>query len=195
MLSRLSQGRQGAVRAPLARQSTAKRGAKARAVEPSTTALEAAARWTGSDEFTHLEDRVPDPPLALPEISSAKRVVLVRHGQSTWNAEGRIQGSTNFAVLSAKGQAQAETTCEMVRHCLSVFATACQVISEQQGRSQHCLQPLVSESTCPRFPVTIRYHTEHAAHMNSAQPAGRCWNHVLGRCARYRVDAAITALF
>jgi broad specificity phosphatase PhoE len=37
----------------------------------------------------------------------------VRHGQSTWNAEGRIQGSTDFAVLTDKGEAQAETTRQM----------------------------------------------------------------------------------
>ncbi|KAL9247400.1 hypothetical protein vseg_020836 [Gypsophila vaccaria] len=43
-------------------------------------------------------------------IKAAKRVVLVRHGQSTWNAEGRIQGSSNFSVLTPKGEAQAETS-------------------------------------------------------------------------------------
>ena len=71
--------------------------------------------WTGTDDFSHLEDRFDLPPVQLPEITSPRRVVLVRHGQSTWNAEGRIQGSTDFAVLSVKGQAQAHTTCEMVR--------------------------------------------------------------------------------
>jgi hypothetical protein len=70
--------------------------------------------WTGIDEFTHLDDRKAEPPLPLPEIQSPKRIVLVRHGQSTWNAEGRIQGSTDFAVLTKKGQAQAATTYEMV---------------------------------------------------------------------------------
>uniref|UniRef100_A0A803N028 2-carboxy-D-arabinitol-1-phosphatase n=1 Tax=Chenopodium quinoa TaxID=63459 RepID=A0A803N028_CHEQI len=44
----------------------------------------------------------------------AKRVVLVRHGQSTWNAEGRIQGSSNFSVLTTKGEAQAETSRQML---------------------------------------------------------------------------------
>jgi hypothetical protein len=73
--------------------------------------------WTGTDEFTHLDDRKAQPPLPLPEIDSPKRIVLVRHGQSTWNAEGRIQGSTNFAVLTPKGQAQAATTYQMVCLC------------------------------------------------------------------------------
>lgn len=51
---------------------------------------------------------------ALPSIPAAKRVVLVRHGQSTWNAEGRIQGSSDFAILTAKGESQAETSRQML---------------------------------------------------------------------------------
>lgn len=52
-----------------------------------------------------LWDSAPFPP-----IRAAKRVVLVRHGQSTWNEEGRIQGSSDFSVLTAKGESQAETS-------------------------------------------------------------------------------------
>jgi len=70
--------------------------------------------WSGEDEFTHLNDRESGSPLALPAISQSKRVVLVRHGQSTWNAAGRIQGSTNFAVLTDKGVSQAEVTKNML---------------------------------------------------------------------------------
>lgn len=47
-------------------------------------------------------------------IRSPKRVVLVRHGQSTWNHEGRIQGSSNFSVLTKKGEAQADTSRQML---------------------------------------------------------------------------------
>ncbi|QCD88099.1 phosphoglycerate mutase [Vigna unguiculata] len=54
------------------------------------------------------------PSLAFPPIRAAKRVVLVRHGQSTWNAEGRIQGSSNFSVLTKKGESQAETSRQML---------------------------------------------------------------------------------
>lgn len=70
--------------------------------------------WQGQDEFTGLGDRVDKPPLPLPELDAPKRVVLVRHGQSTWNAEGRIQGSSDFSVLTDKGIAQAQTTKQMV---------------------------------------------------------------------------------
>lgn len=50
----------------------------------------------------------------FPLIKAAKRVVLVRHGQSTWNEEGRIQGSSNFSVLTKKGEVQAETSSQML---------------------------------------------------------------------------------
>eukprot|EP00882_Tetradesmus_deserticola_P014306 GHRQ01015211.1.p2 GENE.GHRQ01015211.1~~GHRQ01015211.1.p2 ORF type:complete len:117 (-),score=7.26 GHRQ01015211.1:148-498(-) len=69
--------------------------------------------WKGSDEFSTLDDRKDLPPLPLPPIKTHRRVVLVRHGQSTWNAEGRIQGSSNFSCLTPKGIAQAETTRDM----------------------------------------------------------------------------------
>ncbi|KAG0565020.1 hypothetical protein KC19_8G156800 [Ceratodon purpureus] len=50
----------------------------------------------------------------LPPIKAHKRVVLVRHGESTWNAIGRIQGSSDFAVLTPKGVSQAETSRQML---------------------------------------------------------------------------------
>ncbi|PIN10886.1 Phosphoglycerate mutase [Handroanthus impetiginosus] len=52
--------------------------------------------------------------IGLPPVKAAKRVVLVRHGQSTWNAEGRIQGSSDFSVLTSKGESQAETSRQML---------------------------------------------------------------------------------
>ncbi|GBF99445.1 2-carboxy-D-arabinitol-1-phosphatase-like [Raphidocelis subcapitata] len=86
----------------------------ATAATPAKAAGEAAVGWRGSDAFTPLGDRVDAPPLSLPPITSRRRVVLVRHGQSTWNAEGRIQGSSDFSRLTAKGEAQAETARSML---------------------------------------------------------------------------------
>lgn len=65
----------------------------------------------------------------FPAVKAAKRVVLVRHGQSTWNEEGRIQGSSNFSVLTKKGEAQAETSRLMLvddsfEVCFTRFASA-----------------------------------------------------------------------
>ncbi|QCD76755.1 probable 2-carboxy-D-arabinitol-1-phosphatase [Vigna unguiculata] len=41
-------------------------------------------------------------------ISSPKKVILLRHGLSTWNAESRIQGSSDLSVLTEVGKEQAE---------------------------------------------------------------------------------------
>ena len=46
---------------------------------------------------------------------TAVRFVLVRHGQSTWNAEGRIQGSSDISVLTEKGKRQARDAAELVK--------------------------------------------------------------------------------
>jgi hypothetical protein len=66
--------------------------------------------WTGTDAFSSLADRSSDTPLPLPALTTLTRVVLVRHGQSTWNAAGRIQGSSDLSVLTVKGEAQAQAT-------------------------------------------------------------------------------------
>ncbi|KAL5979545.1 hypothetical protein ACLOJK_019451 [Asimina triloba] len=47
--------------------------------------------------------------VAFPAIAALKMVVLVRHGQSTWNEEGWIQGSSD-----THEEAQAETSCQML---------------------------------------------------------------------------------
>lgn len=41
-------------------------------------------------------------------LSSQKQVTLVRHGLSTWNDEGRVQGSSNLSILTETGIQQAE---------------------------------------------------------------------------------------
>ncbi|KAL1199201.1 putative 2-carboxy-D-arabinitol-1-phosphatase [Cardamine amara subsp. amara] len=50
------------------------------------------------------------------KTTTTKRVVLVRHGQSTWNEEGRIQGSSDFSVLTTKGENQADISRQMLIH-------------------------------------------------------------------------------
>lgn len=45
-------------------------------------------------------------------LASPKKVTLLRHGLSSWNEEGRVQGSSNLSVLSEKGAMQAER-CKM----------------------------------------------------------------------------------
>ncbi|KAL6850165.1 hypothetical protein ACP4OV_020792 [Aristida adscensionis] len=41
-------------------------------------------------------------------LTSSKKITLVRHGLSTWNAESRVQGSSNLSVLTETGVKQAE---------------------------------------------------------------------------------------
>lgn len=59
-----------------------------------------AAPWV--DAFSHLLDRRDALALPLPAISKPMRVVLVRHGESTWNAEGRLQGSSDESSLTER---------------------------------------------------------------------------------------------
>lgn len=63
------------------------------------------ARADWEDDFSSLADREDRPPLQLPVIKKYTRVVLVRHGESTWNAENRLQGSSNESVLTEKARA------------------------------------------------------------------------------------------
>ncbi|CAH2072153.1 unnamed protein product, partial [Thlaspi arvense] len=60
--------------------------------------------WTRSSSTQHDQG----------DEKTTKRVVLVRHGQSTWNEEGRIQGSSDFSVLTKKGETQAEISRQML---------------------------------------------------------------------------------
>uniref|UniRef100_A0A061RH22 Serine/threonine-protein phosphatase PGAM5 n=1 Tax=Tetraselmis sp. GSL018 TaxID=582737 RepID=A0A061RH22_9CHLO len=41
------------------------------------------------------------------KLSEDKEIVMVRHGLSTWNVEGRIQGNTDESKLTPKGEEQA----------------------------------------------------------------------------------------
>ncbi|KAG7671325.1 hypothetical protein Ndes2526B_g02182 [Nannochloris sp. 'desiccata'] len=73
--------------------------------------------WSGSDEFSDLNDRKDLPPLPIPSLpGQCRRVVLVRHGQSTWNARSRIQGSSDFSVLTEDGVRQAEAARDVLKN-------------------------------------------------------------------------------
>lgn len=42
---------------------------------------------------------------------------LVRHGESTWNVEGRLQGQTHEPRLTERGRAQAQDAGRRLQHC------------------------------------------------------------------------------
>lgn len=84
-------------------------------VNPPAAALAVRRRSTTPRCSTLREaDTVPGAAEMLRGLREAKRVVLVRHGQSTWNEEGRIQGSSDFSILTSKGESQAETSRQML---------------------------------------------------------------------------------
>ncbi|KAL1544474.1 2-carboxy-D-arabinitol-1-phosphatase [Salvia divinorum] len=64
----------------------------------------------------------------LPVAEAAKRVVLVQHGQSTWNAEGRIHGSSDLSLLTQRGESQAETS----RSCFSMILSRARLLDQRE---------------------------------------------------------------
>ncbi|KAK8607949.1 hypothetical protein V6N13_023393 [Hibiscus sabdariffa] len=75
--------------------------------------------------------------------SSPKKVTLVRHGLSSWNEEGRVQGSSNLSVLTEAGVKQAERCREALLNthfdqCFSSPITRAKTTAEVlwQGREE-----------------------------------------------------------
>lgn len=74
--------------------------------------------------------------------NSEHTVWLVRHGESTWNASGLVQGQAQGPVLTARGRSQAATLAEDVRQLpIGTFVTSdlaraeetASIISEKLG--------------------------------------------------------------
>jgi Histidine phosphatase superfamily (branch 1) len=59
----------------------------------------------------------------LPEehipLQHDKHIVMVRHGQTTWNLQNRIQGSTNESQLTERGRQQARSRNVLAAVCAS----------------------------------------------------------------------------
>lgn len=62
-------------------------------------------------------------PAASPQISLAHRLVFVRHGETDWNAVGRLQGQQDIA-LNARGRDQAAAVGRALRKAYGVQALA-----------------------------------------------------------------------
>lgn len=109
--------------------------------------------WTGNDEFDELKDRRDLPPLPLPTLQGTQDLVLVRHGQSTWNQAARIQGSSNVSQLSSKGIAQAEAARDKVPHpqLLPLNLPICSANGgnpTRHGAQPHAFYPMPSAPPC-----------------------------------------------
>ncbi|NEE04295.1 histidine phosphatase family protein [Phytoactinopolyspora halotolerans] len=70
------------------------------------------------------------------------RLILVRHGESEWNAEGRIQGQGGTG-LSARGEAQAV---EVAEHLAVTYPDPHLVVSSDQERVVQTSQPYLSRT-------------------------------------------------
>jgi probable phosphoglycerate mutase len=74
-----------------------------------------------------------------PEIPVATRILLVRHGLSSFNLEGRIQGRENDSELSAAGEIQARQLGEALRE-LPLSAAWCSPLQRAQRTAELLLQ-------------------------------------------------------
>mgnify|MGYP002700668588 CR=1 FL=1 len=82
----------------------------------------------------------------IKSIIKRKSVVFVRHGQSTWNERGIIQGSSDESVLTELGETQARRSYELLRsekfdHCLRsplqrAYRTAEVIWGEERNREK-----------------------------------------------------------
>ena len=82
----------------------------------------------------------------IKSIVKTKSVVFVRHGQSTWNERGIIQGSSDESVLTELGETQARRSYELLRsekfdHCLRsplqrAYRTAEVIWGEERNREK-----------------------------------------------------------
>jgi len=87
-------------------------------------------------------------------VSSLKprRLILVRHGETDWNAVGRIQGMLDVP-LNALGLAQAKFVAEELARTIDVAA----VISSDLVRARETTRPLVEDTGFPvSFDARIR---------------------------------------
>ena len=76
-------------------------------------------------------------------MSEATRILAIRHGQTAWNADGRIQGHTDIA-LDAVGEWQAE------RLALALDDEAVQAVySSDLGRARQTAVPLAARMGLP----------------------------------------------
>lgn len=79
-----------------------------------------------------------------------RQLLLVRHGESRWNAEGRIQGQS-CAGLSERGQAQADALAAAYAPLLAEVADSgrLQLVSSDLRRATETMSPLAARLGLP----------------------------------------------
>jgi late competence protein required for DNA uptake (superfamily II DNA/RNA helicase) len=87
-----------------------------------------------------------------------------RHGQSTWNAENRVQGSSDESVLTPKGISQAEASAKMVRlkeRCCCICVHT-RLTAQYIGLTSYSL-------ACRSCKLMLRVHSEPSRFFPSSQ--------------------------
>lgn len=85
----------------------------------------------------------------MPSSQTVTRLVLLRHGQSIWNHEGRFTGWSDVA-LSARGEVEAEQAGNILKQCGFTF-DAC--FTSELRRAQHTLALILSVMRLEQLPV------------------------------------------
>jgi phosphoserine phosphatase len=110
----------------------------------------------------------------------ATRVILVRHGQSTYNADKRYQGASDHAILTARGHEMATQTGQFLRHT-AIDAVYSSPLQRTQQTTQAILNALettlayqchanLKEIAMPAWEgLSFQYVREHLA------ASYRCW--------------------
>ncbi len=81
------------------------------------------------------------------------RVIILRHGQSSYNSQGRIQGRSDLSVLTEKGQQDAQTTGIAFQglQFAAVYCSPLQRAQQTAARVIDCLEQEVNVQTDNRL--------------------------------------------
>lgn len=112
-----------------------------RSAIPPFSALLPALHGTMATTQPSLEDRL------LPLAAGWQRLFLLRHGETDWNAQGKIQGGGFDIALNSNGQAQAVATAQLLRKFS--FAVVASSPLQRASATADLLYQALSQSTRP----------------------------------------------
>ena len=93
---------------------------------------------------------------SLPKKGSKKRIILVRHGETDWNKQGRFQGQIDIP-LNEHGKAQAKAASEFLKHTLIQKA-----FSSSLSRPKETAQIILTEH--PGIQISLKDNLKEIGH-------------------------------
>ncbi|RYR36015.1 hypothetical protein Ahy_A10g051077 isoform B [Arachis hypogaea] len=118
-------------------------------------------------------------------IASPKKVMILRHGLSTWNAESRIQGSSDLSVLTEDGEKQAERCKKALKNLYFDQCFASPISRAKLNQYVHNLEAVDAKRIYPKEYITWREDPANFV-MNGRYPvrdlwgaARACWKEIL----------------